>query len=85
MFQASADSNVTGMREADVALHRTICELSGNRHTLRAHEAIDTEVTSIACVDLELESLAFTAAICRLLRLWKLATHRARSPRCSII
>ena len=63
MFQASADSNVTGMREADVALHRTICELSGNRHTLRAHEAIDTEVQIlIACVDLELESLAFTAA-----------------------
>ena len=63
MFEASADSNVTGMREADVALHRTICELSGNRHTLRAHEAIDTEVQIlIACVDLELESLAFTAA-----------------------
>jgi DNA-binding GntR family transcriptional regulator len=63
MFEASADSNVTGMREADVALHRTICELSGNRQTLRAHEAIDTEVQIlIACVDLELESLAFTAA-----------------------
>ena len=62
MFEASADGNVTGMREADVALHRTICELSGNRHTLRAHEAIDTEVQIlIACVDLELESLAFTA------------------------
>jgi DNA-binding GntR family transcriptional regulator len=63
MFQASTDSNVTAMREADLALHRTICELSGNRHTLRAHEAIDTEVQIlIACVDLELESLASTAA-----------------------
>ncbi len=63
MFEAAADNNVTGMREADLALHRTICELSGNRQTLRAHEAIDTEVQIlIACVDLELESLAFTAA-----------------------
>jgi DNA-binding GntR family transcriptional regulator len=63
MFEAAADNNVTGMREADVALHRTICELSGNRQTLRAHEAIDTEVQIlIACVDLELESLDFTAA-----------------------
>jgi DNA-binding GntR family transcriptional regulator len=63
MFQASADGNVTGMREADVALHRTICELSGNRQTLLAHEAIDTEVQIlIACVDLEIESLASTAA-----------------------
>jgi DNA-binding GntR family transcriptional regulator len=50
MFEAAADNNVTGMREADVALHR-------------AHEAIDTEVQIlIACVDLEFESLAFTAA-----------------------
>jgi DNA-binding GntR family transcriptional regulator len=63
MFDAAADSNVTTMREADIALHRTVCELSGNRQTLRAHEAIDTEVQIlIACVDLELESLAFTAA-----------------------
>ena len=63
MFAAAADNNVTGMREADVALHRGICELSGNRQTLLAHEAIDTEVQIlIACVDLELESLAFTAA-----------------------
>jgi len=63
MFEAAEDNNVTAMREADVALHRTICELSENRHTLRAHEAIDTEVQIlIACVDLELESLAFTAA-----------------------
>src|SRR5262249_55082162 len=62
MFQAAAEANVTLMREADLALHRTICELSGNRQTLRAHEAIDTEVQIlIACVDLELESLAFTA------------------------
>lgn len=63
MFEAAADGNVTAMREADVALHRTICELSDNRQTLRAHEAIDTEVQIlIASVDLELESLAFTAA-----------------------
>jgi len=63
MFAAAADNNVTGMREADVALHRGICELSGNRQILLAHEAIDTEVQIlIACVDLELESLAFTAA-----------------------
>ena len=63
MFEAATDNNVTGMREADVALHREICELSGNRQTLLAHEAIDTEVQIlIACVDLELESLAFTAA-----------------------
>lgn len=62
MLEAAAQDNVTGVREADVALHRTICELSGNRHTLRAHEAIDTEVQIlIACVDLELESLAATA------------------------
>jgi DNA-binding GntR family transcriptional regulator len=63
MFEAATDNNITGMREADVALHREICELSGNRQTLLAHEAIDTEVQIlIACVDLELESLAFTAA-----------------------
>jgi DNA-binding GntR family transcriptional regulator len=63
MFEAAADNNVTGMREADLALHRGICELSRNRQTLLAHEAIDTEVQIlIACVDLELESLAFTAA-----------------------
>src|SRR5262249_35863487 len=55
MFKAGADGNVPAMREADLALHRTICELSGNRLILRAHEAIDTEVQIlIACVDLEL-------------------------------
>jgi DNA-binding GntR family transcriptional regulator len=62
MLEAAARDNVTGVREADVALHRTICELSGNRLTLRAHEAIDTEVQIlIACVDLDLESLSATA------------------------
>lgn len=63
LFEAAASDNVTEAQEADIALHRTICELSGNRQTVRAHEAIGTEVQIlIACVDLQLESLAFTAA-----------------------
>jgi DNA-binding GntR family transcriptional regulator len=62
MLKAAAQNDVIGVREADVALHRTICEFSGNRLTVRAHEAIDTEVqVLIACVDLELESLTATA------------------------
>ena len=64
MFAAAEDDNVTAMREADISLHRTICELSGNRQTLRAHERIDTEVQIlIASVDLAQESLATSATI----------------------
>ena len=59
MSKAAKRDNVTEVREADLALHRTICELSRNRQLLRAHEAIDTEIQILlACVDLELEPLA---------------------------
>lgn len=64
LFEAAENDNVTAVREADIALHRTICELSGNQQTLRAHERIDTEVQIlIASVDLAHESLATSAAI----------------------
>lgn len=63
MSKAAKRDNVTEVREADLALHRAICELSGNRQLLRAHEAIDTEIQILlACVDLEFEPLVVTAA-----------------------
>lgn len=63
MSEAAKRDNVTEVREADLALHRTICELSGNRQLLRAHEAIDTEIQILlASVDLEFEPLSATAA-----------------------
>lgn len=56
-------NSVTDVREADIELHRTICDQSGNRQFLRSHEAIDTEIRIlIACVDLQLEPLCATAA-----------------------
>lgn len=58
LVRAAALGRLTEVRRADVALHRRLCDLSGNRRTLRAHEGIDTEVQMlIACVDLERESL----------------------------
>lgn len=63
MSEAAKRDNVTEVREADLALHRTICELSGNRQLLRAHEAIDTEIQILlASVNLEFEPLSATAA-----------------------
>ena len=63
MSEAARRDNVTEVREADLALHRTICELSGNRQLLRAHEAIDTEIQILlASVDLEFEPLSAIAA-----------------------
>jgi len=57
MIAAAKAERLTELRQADVALHRRICELSGNRQTLRAHEGIDTEVQMlIAYVDLEHET-----------------------------
>lgn len=62
MSKAAEQGNVTDVREADIELHRTICEQSGNRQLLRAHEAIDIEIRIlIACVDLQLEPLPATA------------------------
>jgi DNA-binding GntR family transcriptional regulator len=57
MIAAAQAGRLTGLRQADIALHRRICELSRNRQTLRAHEGIDTEVQMlIASVDLEHET-----------------------------
>jgi DNA-binding GntR family transcriptional regulator len=64
MIAGAGAGDVTEVRQGDLAFHRRICELSGNRQTLRAHEAIDTEVQMlIACVALEHESLMETALI----------------------
>lgn len=48
---------VADVHGADVAFHRRICELAGNRYLLAAHEAIDCEVRMlIAAVKLDRES-----------------------------
>jgi DNA-binding GntR family transcriptional regulator len=57
MIAAAKAERLTELHQADVALHRRICELSQNRQTLRAHEGIDTEVQMlIASVDLDHET-----------------------------
>lgn len=57
MIGAARELRLSELRQADMALHRRICELSGNRQTLRAHEGIDTEVQMlIAFVDLDQET-----------------------------
>jgi DNA-binding GntR family transcriptional regulator len=62
MMAAAEARHLTALRQEDIALHRRICELSGNRQTLRAHEGIDTEVQMlIAFVDLEHETPMDTA------------------------
>ena len=64
MHTAALAGKVTQVRQGDIAFHRTICELSGNRQTLRAHEGIDMEMQMlIASVDLGRESLLETAMI----------------------
>jgi len=62
MIAAAQARRLSELREADLAFHRRICELSRNRQTLRAHEGIDTEVQMlIAFVDLDHESPIETA------------------------
>ncbi|GGC44922.1 GntR family transcriptional regulator [Chelatococcus reniformis] len=57
MIAAAEQEDLTELRQADIALHRRICELSQNRQTLRAHEGIDTEVQMlVAYVDLDHET-----------------------------
>ena len=57
MIAAARAERLTDLRHADMAFHRRVCELSGNRQTLRAHEGIDTEVQMlIAFVDLDHET-----------------------------
>lgn len=57
MIAAARRGRLSELHQADMALHRRICELSRNRQTLRAHEGIDTEVQMlIAFVDLEHET-----------------------------
>lgn len=57
MLVAAEASDLAGLQEADVAFHRTVCELSGNRQTVRAHQGIETELRMlIAYVDLEHET-----------------------------
>lgn len=52
MIAAAGAGRVADLHQADIALHRRVVELSGNRRTLRAHEGIDTEVQMlIAYVD----------------------------------
>jgi len=62
MIAAAKAGQVTKVRQGDISLHRTICELSGNRQTLRAHEGIDMEMQMlIASVDLGRETLMQSA------------------------
>lgn len=57
MIEAARIGRLSDLRQADMALHRRICELSGNRQTVRAHEGIDTEVQMlVAFVDLDQET-----------------------------
>lgn len=57
MIEAARSGRLSELRRADMALHRRICELSGNRQTVRAHEGIDTEVQMlVAFVDLDQET-----------------------------
>ena len=57
MIAAARSERLSELRQADMALHRRICELSGNRQTLRAHAGIDTEVQMlVAFVDLDQET-----------------------------
>lgn len=57
MIAAARAERLSELRQADMALHRRICELSGNRQTLRAHAGIDTEVQMlVAFVDLDQET-----------------------------
>lgn len=57
MIEAARAGRLSELRQADMALHRRICELSGNRQTVRAHEGIDTEVQMlVAFVDLDQET-----------------------------
>lgn len=53
MMEAALAARLTALRQADIELHRRICQFSGNRLTVKAHEGIDTEVQIlIASVDL---------------------------------
>ncbi|BAQ50026.1 transcriptional regulator, GntR family (plasmid) [Methylobacterium aquaticum] len=62
MVAAARAGRLAELHQVDMALHRRICELSGNRQTLRAHEGIDTEVQMlIAYVDLEREPPLYSA------------------------
>jgi DNA-binding GntR family transcriptional regulator len=57
MFAAARDGELTQLLQADIALHRTICEISDNSQTILAYQAIDTEVQMlIASVDLDHET-----------------------------
>lgn len=57
MLEAAQAGRLAELQQADMTLHRRICELSGNRQALRAHEGIDTEVQMLmASVDLDQES-----------------------------
>ncbi len=57
MIVAARGERLSELRQADMALHRRICALSGNRQTVRAHAGIDTEVQMlVAFVDLDQET-----------------------------
>lgn len=57
MIMAARGERLSELRQADMALHRRICALSGNRQTVRAHAGIDTEVQMlVAFVDLDQET-----------------------------
>ena len=64
MIAAASAEKLAELQGADMALHRRICELSGNRQIVRAHESIDTEVQMLmAFVDLDRESPMESALI----------------------
>lgn len=66
MLAAAQDGRLAELQQADMTLHRRICELSSNRQALRAHEGIDTEVQMLmASVDLAQESPLQSALIHR--------------------
>ncbi len=57
MITAARRHRLADLHQTDMRFHRRICELSGNRHALRAHEGIDTEVRMlIASVGLDHET-----------------------------
>ena len=64
MIAAAESEQISEVHRLDFMLHRRLCEMSGNRQTLRALERIETEVSLlVASVDLEHETLMQTALI----------------------
>lgn len=64
MVAAATAGRLGELQQMDMLFHRRICELSGSRRVLWAHEGIDTEVQMLmALVDLGQESAMETALV----------------------